>query len=287
MTDTCPQGHQSSHRRLLRRVRRPHRAAPPRRRPAAAARPAQRRPRRVAHAAGPAGRRRVSRARTAATENPADALFCEECGYDFTTGQLPTPAGDAVPRPAPSGSPSSGSTRSGSSTRTSGGCATSGAPTVVPLRATTVTVGPRVQEPGPGARLDCSNDGAVSHEHAQLSLDHDRWYVEDLGSTNGTFVGAPGRTAADNAAAAAPAARARRRRADLRRRLDPHHGPPRHRQREGRRRHLTQNLSDASVRTVRSLSASSSSSASPATSGGASWTTGSPRSSARQMRPGS
>ena len=32
-----------------------------------------------------------SRARTAATENPADALFCEECGYDFTTGQLPAP----------------------------------------------------------------------------------------------------------------------------------------------------------------------------------------------------
>ena len=22
-------------------------------------------------------------------ENPADALFCEACGYDFTTGQLP------------------------------------------------------------------------------------------------------------------------------------------------------------------------------------------------------
>ena len=32
----------------------------------------------------------------------------------------------------------------------------------------------------------------MSHQHAQLTLDHDRWYVEDLGSTNGTFVGTPG-----------------------------------------------------------------------------------------------
>ena len=40
----------------------------------------------------------------------------------------------------------------------------------------------------------------MSHRHAHLILDRDRWYVEDLGSTNGTFVGA-GRTAADRRAA--------------------------------------------------------------------------------------
>ena len=34
--------------------------------------------------------------------------------------------------------------------------------------------------------------GSVSHEHAKLTLDHDRWYVEDLGSTNGTYIGMPG-----------------------------------------------------------------------------------------------
>ena len=32
----------------------------------------------------------------------------------------------------------------------------------------------------------------MSHTHAQLTLDHDRWYIEDLGSTNGTYVGMPG-----------------------------------------------------------------------------------------------
>jgi hypothetical protein len=127
-----------------------------------------------------------------ATENPADALFCEGCGYDFTTGQVPAPVA-AVPSPgadwvaelwidpewfehqdAP------------------GGCATSGAPTVVPLRATTISIGRRSRSRNLSPDLDCSGDGAVSHQHAQLILDRDRWYVEDLGSTNGTFVGAPG-----------------------------------------------------------------------------------------------
>ena len=31
----------------------------------------------------------------------------------------------------------------------------------------------------------------MSHRHAQLTLDGDHWSVEDLGSTNGTFVGGP------------------------------------------------------------------------------------------------
>src|SRR5207244_2581323 len=46
-----------------------------------------------------------------------------------------------------------------------------------------------------------------------------------------------------------------------------------------------QKRADASVRTARNTSAIRSSSASPAISGGASCTTGSPRSSARAMRP--
>ena len=41
-------------------------------------------------------------------------------------------------------------------------------------------------------QIDCSADGSVSHRQAELTLDHDRWFVEDLGSTNGTFVGTPG-----------------------------------------------------------------------------------------------
>ena len=133
-----------------------------------------------------------------ATENPADALFCESCGYDFTTGQLPTPApagGPATPPPAPGADwvaelwidPEWFAHQDAP-----GGCATSGAPTVVPLRATTITIGRRSKSRNLAPDLDCSGDGAVSHEHATLTLDRDRWYIEDLGSTNGTFVGAPG-----------------------------------------------------------------------------------------------
>jgi hypothetical protein len=133
-----------------------------------------------------------------ATENPADALFCESCGYDFTTGQLPVPAAAAAPAPA---SPPAGAEWVAElwidpewfeHQDAPGGCATSGAPTVVPLRATTITIGRRSKSRGLAPDLDCSDDGAVSHEHATLTLDRDRWYVEDLGSTNGTFVGAPG-----------------------------------------------------------------------------------------------
>ena len=47
-----------------------------------------------------------------------------------------------------------------------GGCATSGAPTVVPLRATTITIGRRSKSRNLAPDLDCSGDGAVSHEHA-------------------------------------------------------------------------------------------------------------------------
>jgi FHA domain/Double zinc ribbon len=126
------------------------------------------------------------------TENSADALFCEGCGYDFTTGQMPAPPSSAPPagvdwvaelwvdpdwfehQDAP------------------GGCATSGAPTVVPLRATSIAIGRRSKSRNLSPDLDCSGDGAVSHDHARLTLDRERWYVEDLGSTNGTFVGAPG-----------------------------------------------------------------------------------------------
>jgi hypothetical protein len=125
-------------------------------------------------------------------ENPADALFCEACGYDFTTGQQPSttppmadPGADWVAEVwidpdwfAFQDSP--------------GGCATSGPPTVVPIRGTTALVGRPSRSRGITPQIDCASDGAVSHRHAQLTLDHERWYVEDLGSTNGTFVGAPG-----------------------------------------------------------------------------------------------
>ena len=40
--------------------------------------------------------------------------------------------------------------------------------------------------------VDCEDDSGVSRRHAQLSTDGTRWWVEDLESANGTFVGPAG-----------------------------------------------------------------------------------------------
>jgi hypothetical protein len=125
-------------------------------------------------------------------ENPHDSLFCEACGYDFTTGQLP-PAAASVP---PAGvvwvaelwvDPDWFAAQ-----EAAGSCATSGAPTIIPLRGAQALIGRRSKSRSLAPEIDCSADGSVSHTHAELTLDHDHWFVEDLGSTNGTYIGMPG-----------------------------------------------------------------------------------------------
>jgi hypothetical protein len=140
-------------------------------------------------------------------QNAADALFCEACGYDFTTGQRPQPA---APAPASSAADASAAPVSAppaltgaewvaeiwidpdffAAQQAAGVCPTGGAPTVVPLQGNEATIGRRSSS-GTAVDIDCSGDSATSHRHAKLTLDHDRWYVEDLGSLNGTFVGSP------------------------------------------------------------------------------------------------
>lgn len=55
--------------------------------------------------------------------------------------------------------------------------------TVLPLGAAPVLIG---RSPGCTLVLD---DDYSSSRHARLFLDGDQWFVEDLGSTNGTFLG--------------------------------------------------------------------------------------------------
>jgi hypothetical protein len=196
MAYTCPQGHQSSTADFCDVCGDPIDATAPAAPPPAAPPPSSLSlPDPGAPSSAPAASTTASvTCPSCATENPGDALFCESCGYDFTTGQLPTAA--PVPASAPPGpewvaelwiDPEWFEHQDAP-----GGCATSGAPTVVPLRSSTITIGRRSKSRNLAPDLDCSGDGAVSHEHATLTLDRDRWYVEDLGSTNGTFVGAPG-----------------------------------------------------------------------------------------------
>jgi hypothetical protein len=187
--------------------------------------------------------------------SPSGSLFCENCGYDFTTGtaapQAPPPSAldlsgldtappvaSPVPAAPPQGSPapsSSGAPAPSSGTpapSTSGVPAPSpgngglsappvpgddtwvaeiwvdpdwyaherpedpmpsaGLPGLVTLRQRSLLVGRPSQSRNIRPDVDCGSDPGVSRRHCQLTTDGLRWWVEDLGSSNGTFVAATG-----------------------------------------------------------------------------------------------
>jgi hypothetical protein len=164
---------------------------------------------------------------------PVDDLFCEVCGYDFTTGALPAPvvhpggvaveggsAGQAAVTPAPGGggavggaspagsySPDAGSADAGplvwvaeiwvdpdwyATQESDEPCPSPGMPVVAPLRDSSLLVGRRSVSRNIHPQVDCGADHGVSRRHAQLTTDGQRWWVEDLQSSNGTFVGPAG-----------------------------------------------------------------------------------------------
>ncbi len=63
-----------------------------------------------------------------------------------------------------------------------------GPPEVVPLRNASLLIGRESKSRGIHPDIDCGADNGVSRRHAQLTTDGTRWWVEDLGSSNGTFV---------------------------------------------------------------------------------------------------
>ncbi len=64
-----------------------------------------------------------------------------------------------------------------------------GLPIVVPLQHQSVLVGRASRSRGITPDIDLSSDNGISRRHAQLTTDGTRWWVEDLGSSNGTYVG--------------------------------------------------------------------------------------------------
>jgi len=152
---------------------------------------------------------------------PPNALFCENCGYDFTTGALPRPPEPASSLDLSAGSGAEAGGEAGDSD-VPGAAAdlnpsptlddawvaeiwidpdwyadqqspdplpSPGLPAVVALRHASVLIGrsSRSRNIDPGIELD--SDSGVSRRHAQLTTDGSRWFVEDLGSSNGTYVG--------------------------------------------------------------------------------------------------
>jgi len=71
-------------------------------------------------------------------------------------------------------------------------CPSAGMPLIVPILERTVLIGRLSTSRNIHPQIDLSSDNGVSRRHAQLNSDGQRWWVEDLQSANGTFVGAAG-----------------------------------------------------------------------------------------------
>ncbi|UUZ59164.1 FHA domain-containing protein [Nocardioides sp. B-3] len=134
--------------------------------------------------------------------NSKDALFCEACGYDFTTGSMPRRAD------TPPAAPAAADTGNISPALSTGWVAevwidpdwyadrggtdqlpSPGLPDVVPLKNTSILIGRASKSRNITPDIDLSSDTGISRRHAQLTTDGSRWWVEDLGSSNGTYVG--------------------------------------------------------------------------------------------------
>lgn len=129
-----------------------------------------------------------------------DALFCENCGYDFTTGTMPRASSSldlGTPPPVP---PAPQEVADWVVERwvdpdwyevqqSDDPCPSPGLPVVIPVIAKSVLVGRPSKSRGITPEIDCGDDTGVSRRQAQLTTDGQRWWVEDLQSSNGTFVG--------------------------------------------------------------------------------------------------
>ncbi len=135
-----------------------------------------------------------------------DEAFCEVCGLDFATGQLPAaPAAGPAPAAAPPAGAEtaewvavvSADHRYFESNQAESPDATMTFPTdaavrEVPLMSSEVLIGRRSDSKGIFPGIDLSeppSDPGVSRRHAVLRLQPDgEWVVIDQGSTNGTVV---------------------------------------------------------------------------------------------------
>jgi hypothetical protein len=131
--------------------------------------------------------------------NSPDALFCEACGYDFTTGSMPRRAEPAAAAPdAGNISPPLAVAWVAeiwidpdwyADQESTDPLPSPGLPQVVPLRNTSILIGRASRSRNISPDIDLGSDTGISRRHAQLTTDGSRWWVEDLGSSNGTYVG--------------------------------------------------------------------------------------------------
>ncbi|WP_347354009.1 FHA domain-containing protein [Intrasporangium sp.] len=135
------------------------------------------------------------------TANSEGALFCEACGYDFTTGAMPRgSAAEAAATALSEAGREQGEPFEWvaevwvdpdwyATQQAEDPCPSPGLPTIIPLRHRSLLLGRVSSSRNTNPEIDLSTDPGVSRRHAQLTTDGSRWFVEDLDSSNGTFVG--------------------------------------------------------------------------------------------------
>jgi FHA domain/Double zinc ribbon len=146
--------------------------------------------------------------------NDADNLFCEQCGYDFTTGQAP-------PKPAAVEPPAETKAFPDSDVKwvvvvevdpvwysLKGSLADQPCPpassSTVALTQHTALVGRSSQSRDIHPEIALEGDTGVSRRHAQLVRDGDDLVVIDLSSTNGTYIVPAGSDPTDDTTAVEP-----------------------------------------------------------------------------------
>jgi hypothetical protein len=130
---------------------------------------------------------------TCGAPRAGESRFCEDCGYDHSTGKVPTLA------PPPAVVPATGQWTATvavdrkyfEDNAIEGVEFPADTPSrTVDLPAPQVRIGRASVSKGTHPEIDLSDsDPGVSHNHALLTLSVDGvWLVSDLGSTNGTYV---------------------------------------------------------------------------------------------------
>lgn len=149
------------------------------------------------------------------TPHGPDALFCEGCGYDFTTGAMPRPLDppDLGPGSVPAAGPEAELDLPEvpvpppvarwvvevwvdpdwyAESQSPDVVPSAGPPRTVVLTGRSALVGRPSASRNIHPDVDCADDSGVSRRHAQLTTDGTRFFVEDLESANGTFVAPSG-----------------------------------------------------------------------------------------------
>ena len=146
--------------------------------------------------------------------NAADNLFCEQCGYDFTTGQAP-PQPEAAPPPAEPAPAVESNVRwvvvvevdrewfALKGSLADQPCPPASSSTVA-LTQHTALIGRSSQSRDIHPEIALDGDTGVSRRHAQLVRNGDDLALIDLSSTNGTYLVPAGSNPTDETEAIEP-----------------------------------------------------------------------------------